>query len=160
MRETICQYCGNRFSYDERAHNYYPLRYCSNRCRAYGGWKKKGERKQSGRFAISLQSLSFLYLDSDLSIPEIAKRFNVHPVTVFRRLKEFGMSRPTGSRRINAPLDKVAILICAPPPIAKQVYQAVSRCVNIRQGVSMKVFDSTYRHPESTLQRVGAPITT
>ena len=159
--EAVCEFCSQKFTYVRRRSpsgkwNMYRRRYCCNSHRAFGGWRVKAVRKPQGRFKINLIEIRRLYEDSSLSIPDIAAKYGVHPVTVYRRLREGKIFRPNGARRIFAPLDKTVFVLAVQPLHSLDLEVELKEFLkNRRIPYSLKIYDKTYRNPTSSASSPG-----
>ena len=164
MIETLtCIECLKRFNYDLKTDKWHPRpqyrpKYCSKECRQKGRTKRIRELGR-GRFAINTQELSKAYLDDELSLPDLAKKFHVSWWTIYRRVKDLGLSRQQGQRRIFAPLDKTVFMLATSPLRDAELYVAIKDVLRqLHFHVSVKVYDSTYRHPRqpSVIEEIEA----
>lgn len=147
----VCQTCNKKFTYEasETSLRAASMRkYCSKPCRVAG--RKKARRARGrGRFRITAEELRHLYIDMDLSVPDTAKKLGVSWWTVYRRLRDLGIKKTNGARRIFAPLDKT-VFVLAVEPLHDAELDFTVRAVlrQLRFPVSIRTYDSTYRHPK------------
>jgi hypothetical protein len=159
--EGVCEYCHKKFTYERKINSNgrwlrYKKKYCCRSHQAFGGWRVKAVRKPQGRFKINATDLISMYVEGDLSIPDIAKKYEVHPCTVYRRLQELNIHNTTGARRIFAPLDKTVFVLCVSP--LQAMYLQIDLKVFMKDRripYSLKIYDTTYRHQEQNLPTMG-----